>query len=241
MTDIYLHSPAWMRPEISYPLQIVGYRTVGGKKEPITEYGDYITERVSEFTRPKIAITNGPEDPNSFEWVADIWDMLQHGVPWARIALGPTIAVMDAMGQWHSPKSAIADCFETIEGSDLTYRITTLAVSTNQSRKDALSAALALQWRELEAEATHEDAFGPEWAREIDDSLAEAQAAVLSDPTISPESRRVQAFVTYCLNLLSGGGESDRAEDTPLAYQRFQHAAQGDLGRLLAMYRNGLQ
>ncbi|NHT78959.1 hypothetical protein G8E10_24985 [Rhizobiaceae bacterium CRRU44] len=243
MSDIYVNSPAWMRPELPLPRHIVGSRIVGGKKEAVTEVSNYIAERIeeSEFRRPTFIVKDGPEDLNAYDYVADVWDMVQRMVPWARCVQGPTLKTLDRLGQVHSPKSFIADSIEQIEGSGLSHRITNLVISTTLKKPEAIRAVLALIWRELETVATHGDAYGHEWAEAVTASLNEVQAYVMLDGEQAAADRRTDAFVVFALNTFNGGDTADRSTEPALCYRVFASVLDGGLGEHLAMHRNGFE
>lgn len=230
----------------------------------VDEYRSHVTEIVDEFKTANFAVTKGKEDRDAYEFVADLWNMIERMTPWARCVVGPVLRIKTPSGEIAQVPSFVADTYEAQDQSDIPtaeqliaagkarnhleafdirsamsgggaeYRVTTIGISSALPREAAIKTALGAAWSELETVAI--DAYGIEWADEISRSLMEVQALVVAEGYRNEADRRKDAFIAYCMNAMHGAARTPD-EQTPLCYRVFADADDGYLGFRLRGHR----
>lgn len=119
-------------------------------------------------------------------------------------------------------------------GSGARQIVTNIAISTNQSKEDAMRAVFAATWAVLERAAI--DAYGMEWANAISASLDEGQKFIMAEGK-TEEKRRKDAFVAFAMNAENGAAMSAN-DESAYCFVVFQAAYDGVLGKQLMAHHN---
>ncbi len=130
------------------------------------------------------------------------------------------------------------DAFDQRSGAVSTgaaVKLTTVAVSTDQTPEEAFRALYAAAWSEIVRRAI--EAWGMEWVNAVSNSLDENQAFAVAEDYRSEEKRLKDAFVNFAMNAENGLAKASD-EESPHCLVVFYEAWNGDLGNRLVAHHN---